>query len=144
MSKTRASETVFPHPRSIVLGYDVDGRPIVPVKVRRIRNEVNLLKIICPYCGRRHVHGGGAPEDDPRKHLGHRGAHCLKLATNNRGYILAMVEPGGRTTPPVPSQRAQAGSEVGRVADGQGAIGPGAEGGLERDGSGGGASEIGR
>ena len=30
----------------------------------------------CPYCGKKHTHGGGARGDDPRAYLGGRVAHC--------------------------------------------------------------------
>jgi hypothetical protein len=32
----------------------------------------------CPYCGRRHSHGGGTRTEDPRDFLGLRVAHCAK------------------------------------------------------------------
>ena len=38
----------------------------------------------CPLCGRRHVHGAGAPGGDPRRLLGHRVAHCGGMG----GYVL--------------------------------------------------------
>jgi hypothetical protein len=30
----------------------------------------------CPHCGRRHTHGGGLLDGDPRAYLGSRVAHC--------------------------------------------------------------------
>lgn len=32
---------------------------------------------ICPYCGKRHTHGGGPIDGNPRTRMGNRGAHCL-------------------------------------------------------------------
>lgn len=34
------------------------------------------LVLQCPYCGRRHWHGGGLVDGDPRKQLGFRVPHC--------------------------------------------------------------------
>ena len=47
----------------------------------------------CPYCGERHVHGGGGPNEDPRRFLGHRVPHCdlqkLPVGVNpSPGYVL--------------------------------------------------------
>ena len=44
----------------------------------------------CPYCGRRHIHGGGPLDGDPRAVIGARVAHCR----NNRGreYLLSEQE----------------------------------------------------
>lgn len=44
----------------------------------------------CPYCGKEHVHGAGAPNEDPRQFLGHRVAHCFPPPEG--GYVL--VEEG--------------------------------------------------
>ena len=30
----------------------------------------------CPFCGKRHRHGAGPPDGDPRKFLGSRVPHC--------------------------------------------------------------------
>lgn len=36
----------------------------------------------CPFCGKkRHTHGGGRLDGDPRQLLGHRGAHCVPAAS---------------------------------------------------------------
>jgi hypothetical protein len=43
----------------------------------------------CPYCGAKHMHGGGAPEDNPRQMLTHRRAQCHQ----GNGYVL--VEAAG-------------------------------------------------
>ena len=32
----------------------------------------------CPYCGRKHFHGGGPFDGEPRDLLGLRAAHCKK------------------------------------------------------------------
>jgi len=41
----------------------------------------------CPYCGKRHEHGGGPVEGDPRKFLGPRESHCELGATGGQ-YLL--------------------------------------------------------
>ena len=41
----------------------------------------------CPICGGRHTHGGGTPDKDPTRLLGHRVAHCLD-DKGMGGYIL--------------------------------------------------------
>ena len=41
----------------------------------------------CPFCGRPHVHTGGALTGDPRPHLSSRIAHCAGAAT--RLYVLS-------------------------------------------------------
>jgi hypothetical protein len=46
----------------------------------------------CPICGKRHLHGGGSRQDDPRKVLSHRVAHCFRPPENN-GYTLVDVDP---------------------------------------------------
>jgi hypothetical protein len=30
----------------------------------------------CPYCGKKHTHGGGPLDGDPREYLGDRVPHC--------------------------------------------------------------------
>jgi hypothetical protein len=48
------------------------------VRVRRVRcRDVFLLVFTapCPFCGRRHTHGGGNIPNDPSV-LGHRSSHC--------------------------------------------------------------------
>ncbi len=45
----------------------------------------------CPLCRKRHQHGGGHFDDDPRALLGHRVGHCWKpqfLDAARRGYDL--------------------------------------------------------
>jgi hypothetical protein len=46
----------------------------------------------CPFCGRRHTHGGGPFGDDPRRYLGHRTSHCG--AARGRDYALVEAPMG--------------------------------------------------
>jgi hypothetical protein len=48
--------------------------PIVVVEVRKTKTIWDLV-VECPYCGRRHRHGGGTIEGQPL--LGWRSAHCV-------------------------------------------------------------------
>jgi len=32
----------------------------------------------CPYCEKKHTHGGGKLNNDPRELLGHRLSHCFR------------------------------------------------------------------
>lgn len=41
------------------------------------------IVVICPFCGKKHYHGGG---NGPEPHLGGRAAHCLNGPP--RGYVL--------------------------------------------------------
>lgn len=62
-----------------VLGYE-DGIPIVAVTVTQHRDWTELRLVACPYCGKRHIHGGEE---------GHRWAHCDGMPG---GYHLRIVE----------------------------------------------------
>ncbi len=51
-----------------------------------IRGEtVWQLKIVCPHCGRKHVHGAGPVTGKPE--AGHRASHCLNRERNS-GYTI--------------------------------------------------------
>ena len=50
----------------------------------------------CPFCRKRHLHGGGGLEDDPRTFLGPQRAHCLddgryELVEADRGHTDAIL-----------------------------------------------------
>ena len=47
--------------------------PLVAVSLSKWPNGVWKLTIICPYCNKKHHHGGGR---GPTPHMGHRHAHC--------------------------------------------------------------------
>ena len=64
--------------------------------------KANLLKVrdgrgygwawvipVCPYCGRKHLHGGGPFDGNPRDFLGARMSHC-----RNKRYEYILVEKG--------------------------------------------------
>jgi hypothetical protein len=47
----------------------------------------------CPLCGRRHTHGGGPLEGNPRELLSHRVAHCVS-GDKAGGYVLVEAPAG--------------------------------------------------
>jgi len=65
-------------------------RPEVETKAVRLFGEkVWELRIICPLCGKKHVHGGGHAENAPDINFyGHRVSHCTTRIENDAGYIL--------------------------------------------------------
>lgn len=46
----------------------------------------------CPFCGKRHWHGAGPPDGDPREFLGSRVSHCSGDAYGGDIYILVEEE----------------------------------------------------
>jgi hypothetical protein len=42
----------------------------------------------CPFCFKRHYHGAGGAEDDPRQFLGSRAPHCVDAARRSDEYVL--------------------------------------------------------
>lgn len=60
-----------------VLGYE-DGIPVVGATAQQYKGVTLLTLVACPYCGRRHEHGGGE---------GHRVAHC----GGSGGYIVKIA-----------------------------------------------------
>lgn len=52
--------------------------PAAPVLLERNSTAWRWLVTACPVCGgvRRHVHGGGLIDEDPRGYLGSRVLHC--------------------------------------------------------------------
>ncbi len=68
---------------------EIENVPKVPTLIRPSQSRFDriwILEITCPYCGRRHHHGGG-PTDGPPV-LGERLSHCAGHAT----YELVPVE----------------------------------------------------
>ena len=48
----------------------------------------------CPYCKRKHRHGGGGHFDvDPRGSLSHRVSHCDTPGISDGGYVLVDASP---------------------------------------------------
>jgi hypothetical protein len=45
----------------------------------------------CPLCGEPHQHGAGLDGDDHLSYLGHRTAHCARLADRADGYVLVQI-----------------------------------------------------
>ncbi len=71
-------------------------RTITPeAPARLVRGRGCWLWIVprCPLCGKRHQHGGGHFDADPRTLLGHRVGHCTRLSPAEvaRGYALVEV-----------------------------------------------------
>ena len=46
------------------------------VRLLRHRFEYSWVIDHCPFCGKRHTHGGGAKKENPRDFLGWRVPHC--------------------------------------------------------------------
>jgi len=70
--------------------HDKDGYPVVQC----FRQGVHLVIPKCPFCGRRHLHGGGDTwaDDGGDDGGGHRVAHCDPGTPGaEKGYILAVV-----------------------------------------------------
>jgi hypothetical protein len=55
------------------------------------KDGFRLLAITCPYCGERHIHGGGPIGDDVQKWGGSRYCHCWK--PEHIGKLYALVVP---------------------------------------------------
>ena len=47
----------------------------------------------CPFCGKKHTHGGGSIEDDPLAHAVGRVAHCMTGDGGNYMLVLAPESP---------------------------------------------------
>ncbi len=62
----------------------------VIAKVRLKKESDVYLWIIdkCPFCGKRHCHGGGSLDGDPRRLLGGRVPHC----DHHQGLSYTLVE----------------------------------------------------
>ena len=76
--------TKKPHPPIQSIGDD----PVAPVELLRGECHWRWWVISCPFCGRRHMHGGGVESEDPRRMLTGRLSHC-----HNGSYILADAYP---------------------------------------------------
>lgn len=62
----------------------------IPVMARLKRGREGWLWVVekCPYCGERHVHGGGGLDDDPVRFLGDRAAPCKQSNDLRVAYVL--------------------------------------------------------
>ena len=60
--------------------------PTVTATARLVRG-VWLLKLVCPHCGKTHIHGGGG---GPMPFGGHRVAHCEEPP--NGGYFIELPD----------------------------------------------------
>ena len=69
----------------------VIDRPEAPVLLIRGGDSWPWVMQGCPFCAKRHVHGGGRLDDDRRRLLGLRLAHCLD-ARPEQAAIYALVE----------------------------------------------------
>ena len=50
--------------------------PSAPAILQRGRECWLWIVPSCPFCGKRHTHGGGPLDGDPREYLGGRASHC--------------------------------------------------------------------
>ena len=63
--------------------------PDAPARLVRTSQVYQWIVDVCPLCGQRHTHGGGALDGDPSGLLGHWQAHCdRRLIPEPGGYIL--------------------------------------------------------
>jgi hypothetical protein len=87
--------------RSIILGYDERGYPIVQGTLKpwfwRGDGSIDVFEVfvICPFCGRQHIHGGGY---DGSIGVGYRESHCRDLAVRGTYniYVPAVKLAGAR------------------------------------------------
>ncbi len=62
----------------------IEIMPKVKARAVRRRDGIWDLYITCPYCGKKHHHGGG---DGERPNLGSRAAHCGPDAPDHRSLL---------------------------------------------------------
>jgi hypothetical protein len=62
--------------------------PSAAATLRREREVWRWIVESCPFCGRRHIHGGGPLAESPFRHLGARTRHCGNGNGVNYSYIL--------------------------------------------------------
>jgi hypothetical protein len=72
--------------------------PRVEAELRTLRPEPGIAyrvwEVHCPYCGRKHRHGAGWLDEDPRQHLGSRASHCdARHRASGEVYVL-VARPG--------------------------------------------------
>ncbi len=67
-------------------------------RLERGRGAWSWVIDICPYCGKKHTHGGGPIEGDPRELLGARAAHCKSVQPEI--YILVEEPASPRASTP--------------------------------------------
>lgn len=60
-----------------------------PATLQEWRGVYEWVIIRCPFCGKRHTHGGGQVSGDPYELLGHRVPHCL--TKHDHDYELVAV-----------------------------------------------------
>jgi hypothetical protein len=73
------------------LNHSAKSQSELPVAIARlIRGKSGWSWVVdcCPYCGKKHFHGGGKLDDDPYRFLGHRQSHCLNSPGSEAGYVL--------------------------------------------------------
>ena len=62
--------------------------PSAAVTLDRGRKTWSWIVESCPFCGRRHMHGGGPLAESPFRHLGARMRHCGNGDGTDHSYIL--------------------------------------------------------
>ena len=50
--------------------------PKAPCRLEKYDTGWQWTVLVCPICGKKHFHGGGAPDADPFRFLGNRVRHC--------------------------------------------------------------------
>jgi hypothetical protein len=71
----------------------VNPHPDAPAVLQFYEGHFTWLVIECPFCGRRHVHGGGLIGDDPREFLSWRSPHCMYPPKDAGNYQLVDLDP---------------------------------------------------
>jgi hypothetical protein len=67
--------------------------PDAPARLVRKQQGYLWIVDVCPLCGQRHTHGGGALDGDPSQLLGHRNAHCASRPLSEPGGYLLVAAP---------------------------------------------------
>ena len=67
--------------------------PDAPARLVRTSQVFQWLVDVCPLCGLRHTHGGGALDGDPSRLLGHRNAHCERSPSPEPGGYILVAAP---------------------------------------------------
>lgn len=59
--------------------------PISKIIMPKKGNKVIRIQVDCPYCYKKHVHGGGTDINKVSEYYGSRSSHCLK---DSKQYII--------------------------------------------------------
>lgn len=67
---------------------ELDGFPVAWARLEQDKHGFYWVIDRCPLCAKRHTHGGGALDGNPRRLLGHRNQHCTDQDPPCVGYVL--------------------------------------------------------